>query len=209
MKTKQDWFDKLLEKYLNKFKAAIKLEMQISNTFTTNQAKQQGSKTKLNPLNVSKKDLENFNQRVEMYVKGANQDISKKINKAILDNVAQKGSNQDLAKDIKSIFEEGSSNYFNYKNRFKTIARTESTNILSTSSYNTANKLGATKKWLLMTDDNRTSDISKAFNKKYGTPEKAIPINEEFTAEVNGKTYGGLLTPFHPSERDIVMYEFD
>jgi len=207
--TKEDWFEVLLDKYMPKIKAAIKVEIQLGNTLAIRQAIKQGSKTNRTPLNINKRDFEAFVDRVEMYVKGANRDLSKKINNSVLNNIAQRGSNQDLANDLKKIFNKNSPNYFDYKNRFKTIARTESTNILSTTSFNTANKMGATKKWLLGVNDNRQGEDSKIALRKYGSPDKAIPIDKPFTFTEGKKTYNYLLPPNRPNDREIVMYEFD
>lgn len=61
------------------------------------------------------------------------------------------------------------------------------------------------KKWLSITKDNRTSPISLAMDKKYGSPDKAIPLSEDFEVEVKGKIYKGPAPPFHPNERDVMM----
>lgn len=206
--TKEDYFSKLLKKYLPKFRKAIELEIKIGNNLAINQAKRAGKKTGANALTLNKKDLDNFTDQIEELIKGVNREMSKKINQAVRDNISNRGSNKDLAKNIKSIFDENSSNYFNYKKRFETIARTESTRVLSTSAHNKARQIGAKKKYVQITDDSRTSDISRAMFAKYGGEENAIPFDEEFSVIVRGKKYGGQKTPFHPSERDLILYIF-
>lgn len=62
------------------------------------------------------------------------------------------------------------------------------------------------KKYLIMVSDNRTSDISKALNRKYGTPEQAIPLDATFKVVVKGKKVEGKSTPFHINDRDTMAY---
>ena len=99
-------------------------------------------------------------------------------------------------------------------NRAETIARTETSRAVS------FGKLGAwkasgldAKKWLLWTDDNRTSEVTKALHKKYGSAQQAIPLDENFKATVVvGKKKKTVIIidqqapPFHPNERDSLMF---
>ena len=209
MKKKEDYFDDIWKKFKSKFKDALKIELTLGNKIAINMAEEQGKKTTLNPLNISQKDISVLIDKFELNVKDANLDISKRVNNAILDNVSQRGSDKDLSKDIKAIFDEDNSNHFNYKNRFKTIARTESSRALNNSAFNTANKLGAIKKYLNIVFDKKTSEISKVAFEKYGTEDKAIPIDENFTYIFNGKKYEYLLPPDVPNDRSIPVYLFD
>lgn len=90
------------------------------------------------------------------------------------------------------------------------------TNTLVRTELNRANNMGSltamksagvkTKKYLLMVDDNRTSNISKALNRKYGSENQAIILDEEFRVVVDGRNISGLAPPFHPNDRDILIY---
>ena len=66
-------------------------------------------------------------------------------------------------------------------------------------------------KWLLWTDDHRTSEITKSLHRKYGSPEQAIPLNDNFKAQVKvGKkmvVIDQAAPPFHVNERDELMIE--
>ena len=201
--------DKLLKLWLPKFVKAIQIDYGVGSAFTISDAKKKDKSTNMNPLSLTKKDKKSNEDIINDLVKGVNEEMSKKINYLTEKSVTDRWSNDMLAKELEGIFKEDDPNHFNYKNRFKTIARTESTRVLSNSGMNTAKRLGATGKYLVMVDDNRTSDISRALNKKYGTPEQSIALDKEFFVSVNGKEYRGLNTPLHVNDRDQVVFTFE
>ena len=91
----------------------------------------------------------------------------------------------------------------------ETLARTELNRVNSNGALNAVEQSGLdAEKYLLVTRDDRTSPISKAFDAKYGTPEKAIPINKTFKITLKGKTYEGKAPPFHPNDRDTPIFIF-
>ena len=77
------------------------------------------------------------------------------------------------------------------KTRASAIARTELNRAANAGRFDAGNEAERggipVKKWLLITDDIRTSMISLALGKKYGSPEKAIPMDQNFKVTVNGK----------------------
>jgi len=95
------------------------------------------------------------------------------------------------------------------KNRATMIARTESSRIETAGSIDAAQQFQRDgveiKKWLLWTLDSRTSNLTKALHKKYGSEEQAIPLNKNFTIDFGGKHYSQMGPPFHPNERDVFM----
>ena len=101
LKTKDDYFDKVFEEYKEEFTKAIELEIQLGNGLAVESANQFGKKTKINPLNVSKKDLDLYTEKVFLNIKDANRDISKRITNIVLDNISSNGSNSDLSKSLK------------------------------------------------------------------------------------------------------------
>ena len=205
---KEDYFADIWNKFKNKFLNALKIEMTLGNKIVINMAKDQGKKTTINPLNLNKKDINSLIELFEINVKDANKEISKRVNNAILDNISQRGSNKDLSVMIKDLFDKDSSDHFNYKNRFQTIARTESSRVLNNSAFNTANRLGFTHKYLNGVPDNRQGDDSKVAINKYGSEDKAIPINENFKFTYGKKEYNYLLPPNRPNDREIPIYTF-
>ena len=91
----------------------------------------------------------------------------------------------------------------------ETLTRTELSRVNSNGAMKAVEQSGLdAEKYLLITRDDRTSQISKEFEKKYGTPEKAIPIKKTFKITLRGKTYEGLVPPFHPNDRDTPIFVF-
>ena len=93
------------------------------------------------------------------------------------------------------------------KNRAEMIARTELSRAYNTGSLDAARQSPLTmKKYLVITYDKRTSEVSKLMGEKYGSEEKAIPLDEPFSVTYKGKEYMGLTPPFMPNDRDTVVY---
>jgi len=208
LRPNDDYYKAILKEFEPLFKEAIELEIKLGNNIAIEDAKNQGSKTKDSGLTLSKRDIKNFTDKFLLNVKDANRDMSKRIVNAILENTSRRGSVIDLSKSIKDIFTKDSSEHFNFKNRYKMIARTESANVLNTSASNKAKRLGAEKKYIQIVNDNRTSQVSKAMFAKYGGEDKAIGIDKEFFVTVGGKEFRGLVPPFMPNDRDFVLYVF-
>ena len=102
------------------------------------------------------------------------------------------------------------------QNRARTIARTETNRAHSFGKLSAFKESGMkAKKYVLITDDNRTSPISRAADAKYGSEDKAIPLDEnfKFSAVVGKKTVliDQPAPPFHCNERDdlIIVPVFD
>ena len=91
--------------------------------------------------------------------------------------------------------------------RAETIARTETSRALNQGKLQAMKASGEkASKYLIITYDNRTSEVSKAMGRKYGTDEKAIPLDKEFSVNVNGKTFSGQTPPFMPNDRDAIVF---
>lgn len=209
IKPTDDFFKKIWDKFKPLFFSAIGLELIMSNQIVIDDNGRKDNHTKYNPLNFSKRDQINFMKKFELQVKDANATVSKRINDAVINNISIRGSNNDLVKDIKNIFDEEVAGHLNYKNRFKTIARTESANLLSVNGFNKAKELGATSKYLSGVSDNRQGGDSKVAIDKYGKPDQAIPLNEEFVFSYGNAHYRYLLPPNRPNDREIVLYTYD
>ena len=93
--------------------------------------------------------------------------------------------------------------------RAEMIARTEAVRMKAQGQLHAAEQISADgvnlKKWLLWVDDSRTSNLTKALHSKYGSPEQAIPINQNFKITFQGKNISQNAPPFHPNERDTLM----
>lgn len=136
-------------------------------------------------------------------IKGMTDDISDKL-RGELQRSFMNGEGIDQIKSrITKIFDVG-------ENRAEMIARTETTRAHSFGKLSAYQQSGIkAKKWLLWTDDHRTSDITKSLHSKYGSEEKAIPLNDNFKTQVKvGKKtviIDQAAPPFHVNERDELM----
>jgi len=140
-------------------------------------------------------------------IKGMTEDLENELRIQLQIGFMNGEGTKKVAQRIKGLFE-------NNINRAKTIARTEMARSHSFGKLNAYKQSGLnSKKWILMTRDDRTSDISKAINKKYGKEEQAIPLNENFKASVKVGKKVILIDqpapPFHPNERCELMIEVD
>lgn len=97
-----------------------------------------------------------------------------------------------------------------YSNRLKTVMRTEKLRASNAGAYAGAQQATdagiVLKKYMDVTMDNRTSNICKKENSKYGSKEKAIPLDEEFTVTVDNKTYRGQYPPWHINCRTVIRF---
>jgi len=134
-------------------------------------------------------------------------DNIKDINDTIVDDLRQELSRGlmegegtvPLLKRVTKVFDVG-------ENRAEKIARTETNRASNKGKLLRYKAAGIpADKWLLITNDDRTSEISKAMGREYGEPDKAIPLDELFSVVVNGKPIEGQTPPFHVNERDKLM----
>lgn len=133
-------------------------------------------------------------------IKGMETDLKNKLRQVIERGVVNNDSRAKLAKEIKNTFNltEG---------RAETIARTETSRAANQGKLQAMNNSGEkAKKYLVITYDDRTSEVSKAMGRKYGTEEKAIPLDKNFEVTVGGKVYSGQVPPFMPNDRDTVVF---
>jgi len=205
-KQKEDYFDKLLKKFLPKFLKALKIDWGIGSAFTIINAKKSDHKTTMSPLSLTKKDQEANIKIIGEFVKGVNTDMSRKINRLVNDNISARGSDKDLAKQLKGLFDKESPNYFNYKNRFKTMAFHETNRIQNNSAFITAKeRLKFTHKYLGQGRRNPWPDSLIALG-KYGSEDKAIPIDENFEITYNKKTQIYMFPPGRVNDSEMVFF---
>ena len=76
--------DRLLKKFLPKFLKSIKIDYGIGSAVSITNAKLDGKKTKLNPLNMTKKDQQANIEMVSSLINDANTEIAKKINYLVI-----------------------------------------------------------------------------------------------------------------------------
>ncbi len=138
-------------------------------------------------------------------IKGMTDDVADKL-RGELQRSFMNGEGIDQIKSrITGVFNVG-------ENRAEMIARTETTRAHSFGKLSAYQQSGVkAHKWLLWTDDHRTSEVTKSLHSKYGSPDQAIPLNDNFKTQVKvGKKtviVDQAAPPFHVNERDELMIE--
>lgn len=199
---------KLPQNFYNLSKFANDMAKAVINNFMKGVMRASKAANRM-PPQVNKRQIENLTAMVSDSIKGITDEMSKNIRRVIRDGINEGITNQQIADNLDEIFKGDNPTRFHYEDRLRMISRTESTRELNSGGFETANKLGATGKYIDIVDDNRTSDVSRAMFEKYGSPEKAIPVDEEFFVFVRGKEYRGMFPPFMPNDRDMVLFTFD
>lgn len=208
IKIKDDYFDKEYNEFEKELENAIKKEIELGKSLTLEFFREQGKKTTTNPTNLTKKDIELYKEKLFLNMKDVNRELSKNITNKVIDNISKGGSDKDLAKELKKMFDKDSVEHFNYKNRFETIARNESGEILNQSADKQAKKLNAKKKYVSTVLDSRTCPICLNSESKYGSEDKAIDIDKNFTVTHKGKVYSSETGKLHISCRCLTIYIF-
>ena len=124
--------------------------------------------------------------------------------------ILNKESPSQLKQRVKDVFADQK-----YSQRLKTVMRTEKLRANNAGAFSgavQAEEYGIQiKKYLDVTRDKNSTDICNHGNKdsafnKYGSKDKAIPLDEEFVMRANNKTYRALYPPMHVNCRSVVRF---
>ena len=200
-------FKKLDETILAKFKT--KLYTSIVSSYKEGIKQAEITLNLKNNIEPNKKEIDKLEEITGNYIKGATDEIFKKVKVEILSSILNKENRKQTIKRLRNVVNNSSDTMKRFESRLKAIAITEDTRIKNHGAFSTAKKVGAKKKYIQIILDSRTTEISKKFYAKYGSPEKAINIDEEFEITHKGKIYKSLYPPFMPNDRDYVLYAFD
>lgn len=152
-------------------------------------------------LNANHKNLSFLKEYTFDNIKGMNDELENKLRQEIQRGILNSDSIPNIKENVKKIM-----NVSEF--RANAIARTETARAENMGHLDGAKDSGLVlKKYLLITNDERTSNISKAMGEKYGSPEKAISLDEKFHVVVNGKVFEGQAPPFHVHDRDQILFE--
>lgn len=156
----------------------------------------------VNAVVDSPEKKEFLSEMVIANIKGLSDDAQRKLDQQLKIGVSNGEGVPKLIERVNSVINVA-------KNRAAMIASTEATRINGAGQMHAALQIqddGVNiKKYIIMVDDNKTSDLSRALNKKYGTPGQAIPVDKNFKLTFQGKTYDQLTIPFHPFDRDDIV----
>jgi len=148
------------------------------------------------------KDLKFLTDYVQNNMNFATDELGNTLRQEISRSMLNKEKTTQLKQRIKEVFDEKK-----YFNRLKTILRTESLRAGNTGALEGAKQTGLNvKKYLDVVVDKNTSPICIEANRKYGTKEKAIPLESEFI--ISGKKFKVRVQtpPNHPNCRTTLRF---
>ena len=196
-----NYFLGIINSYLKKLIKSIVLDYE------------QGSKSiiditgsSMKPMTPTKKDTNLLSGQIFDSIKGVADEDSKKIRNIIRQGILDRKDTKQIAQDLDDVFKGKNPTKLQYKDRLKMISRTESARLFSNGAYDTAKRLGFTHKYLIGVSDNREGEDSKVALRKYGSEDKAIPINEPFVYMYQGKRREFMFPPDRPNDRSLALY---
>ena len=149
------------------------------------------------------RDLNFLQDYVNDNIQSASDTIATNLRQEIQRGILNGDDSKALITRVHSLFKQKT-----YRTRLKTILRTETVRANNLGTLTGAQQAEASglklAKWLDVTEDARTSNICLAEHVKYGTPEQAIPIDQEFIVTVDNKTIKSQYPPFHVNCRSIL-----
>jgi len=147
--------------------------------------------------------LQNYvNQNLQTHSDAVGDSLRQEIQRSILN-----GDSIEMLKErVREVFKDKT-----YTQRLKTVIRTESIRANNLGRLEGAEQAATTglklKKWIDIIDDNVTTDICLEEHAKYGSPDKAIPLDQDFEVKVGNKTYIAQYPPFHINCRSVLRIE--
>lgn len=196
----EDFFKKLLDKFTKNIIKSIESNFTEGSIRVLNMA----NKGHLKLIPPTKKEKEILSGEIYENIKGVTDSLNKQIKNEIRNSILAQESNTQLAKRLDGIFKGTNPTKINYKARLEIIARTERARILNFSGFKTAKKY-FTHKYLSQGGPKPYPD-SVLLLEKYGSPEKAIPIDDYFEITYNKQKQRFLFPPGRPNDTELVNY---
>jgi len=200
-------YENKINKFVNDFKKAI--IDKIKDIFSQGVDTSEKMLNKDSDVKPSQQEVNIFNELVSENIKGVTDDMRREISNQLNMGISQQETLKQLRQRLDGILQGDNPTKLKYENRLKLILRTESSRIFNTGSYKTSKRLGAKYKYLIGTNDSRQGNDSKVALNKYGSPEKAIPIDDYFEFSEGGKQYKYKFPPNRPNDRETCLYIFE
>jgi hypothetical protein len=146
-----------------------------------------------------------LNEYVFQNLQKHSDEIGDSLRQELQRGLLNKETAKQLKQRIKNVFNDSK-----YTNRLKTVIRTERIRASNKGALDGATQAQESgvklKKYLDAVLDDRTTDICKAEDRKYGSKEQAIPLDQDFIVKVGNKTYKALAPPFHINCRTVLRF---
>lgn len=160
-------------------------------------------------VTISNQEKQIFTDLIGESIKGLTDEYKQELNTSLNIGLSQQESISELKQRVDAILQGDNPTKLKYKNRLNLIVRTESSRIFNAGTYKTSKQLGAKYKYLIGVNDNRQAKDSDIALNKYGSPKKAISIDEYFTYYYNGKQRKFLFPPDRPNDRSTCIFLFE
>jgi len=151
----------------------------------------------------SGQDLKFLQEYVQQNLQKHSDEVGDNLRQEIQRSILNKDDVAMLTRKIKTLFKEKK-----YLSRLKTVIRTETLRANNQGILEGARQAESSglkvKKWVDIVSDDATSDICRKEHSKYGSPDKAIDLEEDFKVKVKNKTYIAKSPPFHPNCRSVL-----
>lgn len=160
-------------------------------------------------ISMTERQRNVFTDIIAESIKGVSEDYKRELNTSLNIGLSQSETQKQLKQRVDEIIKGNNPTKMKYEKRLDLIIRTESARIFNGGAMRTAKQLGAKFKYLIGVNDNRQGQDSKVALRKYGSPEKAIPIDEEFIVQEGGKTYTYSFPPNRPNDRETCIFIYE
>lgn len=209
MKSLKEQAEKRVEEFIKGYEDLINsdiIKIYIAGSFV---AKRVLNKPDTQTIKPTKEELEVLRSLVFENIKGVKEDMRRDLSNQLNIGLAQRETNKQLKQRLDDIFRGDNPTKLKYENRLKLIVRTESARIFNAGAFNNAKRLNAKYKYLIGTSDSRQGNDSKVALRKYGSPEKAIPIDDYFEFSEGKNKYKYKFPPNRPNDRETAMYIYE
>ena len=162
------------------------------------------------PLNIvpNSQDLRFMQEYVNDNLGAVADQVGNELRQEIQRGILNDDTKTDLINRVKKLFKDKK-----YQTRLKVILRTEVSRANNAGTLEGAKQAANTglkiKKWLDVTMDARTSGVCVAEHSKYGSPDLAIPLDQDFVVKVDNKTIRQQAPPFLPNCRTVLRLEVE
>lgn len=161
------------------------------------------------PVEPSQQEVNIFQDLIYDNIKGVSEEFRRQISNELNFGLSQSETKKQLITRLDNLFQGDNPTRLKYENRLKLILNTESARIFNSGSFKTAKRLKAKYKYLIGVGDSREAQDSKIALAKYGSPEKAIPIDEPFEYTYRGQKRVFMFPPDRPRDRSTCLFLYE
>lgn len=197
----------IIQALINKFFEVINLESfrtKISKYISHEYQKGlESAEVKFNMNFISREeDVKFLNNYVFDSMKVHTDAIGEALRGELQRGIMNKETISQLKKRVQVVFDDSK-----FTDRLKMVIRTERQRANNYGALEGARQSGLhVKKYIDIVNDSRTSNICLAEHKKYGSKDKAIPLDDDFVVRVDNKIVRAKAPPMHQNCRSVIRF---